>query len=143
MRGTKCNTARRKFSKSSDVFSLLLANPATKLFRNSNIVSCDNRESVYVIIFKSGQTRTEYERVKLGYCHFLAIVHQHRAHGQESQINTLIYAMGDQADDILNSFNLTSAQLKQFHTVKTRFDEHFLVRQNVIFEQAKFNRCRQ
>ena len=62
---------------------------------------------------------------------------------EESQINTLIYAMGDQADDILNSFNLTTTQLKQYHTVKTRFDEHFVVRRNVIFERAKFNRRRQ
>ena len=62
---------------------------------------------------------------------------------EESQINTLIYAMGDQADDILHSFNLTTTQLNQYHTVKTRFDEHFVVRRNTIFERARFNRCRQ
>ena len=32
---------------------------------------------------------------------------------EESQINTLIYAMGDQADDILISFKLSTSQLKQ------------------------------
>ena len=62
---------------------------------------------------------------------------------EESQINMLIYAMGDQADDILNSFKLSTTQLKQYHTVKTKFDEHFVVRRNVIFERAKFNQCRQ
>ena len=62
---------------------------------------------------------------------------------EESQINTLIYAMGDQADDILNSFKLRTTQLKQYHTVKTKFDEHFVVRRNVIFERAKFNQRRQ
>ena len=62
---------------------------------------------------------------------------------EESQINTLIYVMGDQADDILNSFKLSTTQLKQYHTVKTKFDEHFVVRHNVIFEQAKFNQCHQ
>ena len=30
---------------------------------------------------------------------------------EESQINTLIYPMGDQADDILNSFKLSTTQL--------------------------------
>ena len=30
---------------------------------------------------------------------------------EESQINTLIYAMGDQADDILNSFKQSTTQL--------------------------------
>ena len=58
---------------------------------------------------------------------------------EESQINMLIYAMGDQADDILNSFKLRTIQLKQYHTVKTKFDEHFVVRRNVFFERAKFN----
>ena len=62
---------------------------------------------------------------------------------EESQINILIYAMGDQADDILNFFKLSTTQLKQYHTVKTKFDEHFVVRRNVIFEHAKFNRCQQ
>ena len=51
--------------------------------------------------------------------------------------------MGDQADDILTSFKLSTLQLKQYHTVKTKFDEHFVVRQNVIFQRAKFNRRRQ
>lgn len=51
--------------------------------------------------------------------------------------------MGDQADDILNSFKLSVTQLKQYHTVKTKFDEHFVVRRNIIFEQAKFNQRRQ
>ena len=62
---------------------------------------------------------------------------------EESQINTLIYAMGDQADDVLHSFKLSTTQLKQYHTVKTKFDEHFVVRRNVIFERAKFNQRRQ
>ena len=62
---------------------------------------------------------------------------------EESQINMLIYAMGDQADDLLNSFKLSTTQLKQYHTVKTKFDEHFVVRCNVIFERAKFNQCHQ
>jgi len=60
---------------------------------------------------------------------------------EESQINTLIYTMGDQADDILNSFKLSATQLKQYHTIKMKFDEHFLVCRNVIFERAKFNQC--
>ena len=51
----------------------------------------------------------------------------------------LIYAMGDQADDILYSFKLSATQLKRYHTVKTKLDEHFVVRRNVFFERAKFS----
>lgn len=47
--------------------------------------------------------------------------------------------MGDQANDILYSTKLSAAQLKQYHTVKTKFDEHFVICRNVIFKQAKFN----
>ena len=44
---------------------------------------------------------------------------------------------------MLNSLNLTYTQLKQYHTIKTRFDGHFVVCRNVIFEREKFNRSRQ
>ena len=56
---------------------------------------------------------------------------------EESQINMLICPMGDQADDILTSFKLSTTQLKQYHTVKTKFDEHFVVRRNVFFRTGK------
>lgn len=57
-----------------------------------------------------------------------------------TQINTLIYTMGDQAEDILNSFKLNATQLKDYKTVKEKFDSYFVVRRNVIYERAKFNR---
>ena len=59
------------------------------------------------------------------------------------QVNTLIYAMGDQADDILISFTLSDEDRKSYATVKSKFDNHFIQRRNVIFERAKFNRRRQ
>ena len=59
------------------------------------------------------------------------------------QVNTLIYAMGDQADDILRSFTLSDEDRKSYPTVKRKFDNHFIQRRNIIFEQAKFNRRRQ
>ena len=49
--------------------------------------------------------------------------------------------MGDKADDILQSFNLSEEDLKSYKTLKERFDTHFIQRKNIIFERAKFN-CR-
>ena len=63
--------------------------------------------------------------------------------GGEVQVSTLIYAMGDQADDVLRSFTLTEEDRKTYATVKSKFDNHFIQRRNVIFERAKFNRRRQ
>ena len=62
---------------------------------------------------------------------------------ETSQINTLIYAKGDQVDDILTSFNLTEEERKKYDTVIKKFDEHFVIRRKVIFELAKFNQRKQ
>ena len=51
---------------------------------------------------------------------------------EESQIDTLIYSMGDKADDILQSFNLSEDALKSYRTVKEKFDTHFVQRKNNI-----------
>ena len=62
---------------------------------------------------------------------------------EESQVNTLVYSMGDKADDILQSFNLTEADQKKYSTVKDKFERYFVKRRNTIFEHAKFNKRKQ
>ena len=42
------------------------------------------------------------------------------------QVHTLIYSMGDKADDILKSFRLSEDDLKKYDTVKGKFDGHFV-----------------
>ena len=51
--------------------------------------------------------------------------------------------MGNQADNILHSFNLSEEDAKKYTTVKDKFDSHFIKRRNVIFERAKFNMRKQ
>ena len=58
---------------------------------------------------------------------------------QESQINTLIYTVGDQADDILLYFQLSEEDKKKYDVVLTKFQGHFVKRRNVIYERMKFN----
>ena len=53
------------------------------------------------------------------------------------------FAMGDEADDIMTGFRLTEEEKRDYDVVKTKFDGHFVVRRNAIFERAKFNRCSQ
>ena len=62
---------------------------------------------------------------------------------EEAQVNTLIYCMGDDADDILRLFQLAEADAKKYETVKNKFESHFVKRRNVIFERAKFNSRKQ
>ena len=62
---------------------------------------------------------------------------------EEMQVNALIYYMGDQADDILLSFGLSDEDKKKYNTVKGKFEGHFVIRRNTIYERAKFNQRRQ
>ena len=56
----------------------------------------------------------------------------------ENQVNTLVYTMGDVADDILSSFDLSDDEKKNYDTIVEGFKRYF-VKRNVIFECAKFN----
>ena len=57
----------------------------------------------------------------------------------EMQVNTLIYTMGDRADDILRSLTLTVEDRKKYDKV----NEHFVGKRNVIYERVRFNMRRQ
>ena len=54
-------------------------------------------------------------------------------------MNTLIYSIGDDADDILRSFGLTEGESSRYEVVKDKFQSHFIKKRNVIYERAKFN----
>ena len=58
---------------------------------------------------------------------------------EETQINTLIYSMGDKAEDILQSFALSEENAKKYSVVIEKFNSHFIKRCNVIYDRAKFN----
>ena len=58
---------------------------------------------------------------------------------EESQVNTLIYSMGVEADDIVQSLGLTVEDQKKYDEVKKRLEDFFIIKRNVIFERAKFN----
>ena len=51
--------------------------------------------------------------------------------------------MGDVADDILSSFDLTDDEEKNYDTVVEKFELHFVKKRNVIFERARFNQRKQ
>jgi len=51
--------------------------------------------------------------------------------------------MGEEADDILSSTNISNGDRAKYSSVMGKFDEYFKVRKNVIFERARFNRRNQ
>ena len=58
---------------------------------------------------------------------------------EETQIATFIYSMGEDADDIFSTLPLTAKERKVYNTVISKFESHFIIKRNVIFERAKFN----
>ena len=61
--------------------------------------------------------------------------------GDERQVSTLLYCLGDDAEEILDTTRITSED-KKYSKVLDAFDDYFKVRKNIIFERACFNkRC--
>ena len=56
------------------------------------------------------------------------------------QVNTLLYCMGAEADDVLSSTNITTPERLVYATVLQKFEDFVNVRRNVIFERARFNK---
>ena len=61
------------------------------------------------------------------------------AEGDTRQISTLLYCMGDEAEDTLISTNISEEHRKDYSRVIAAFDTFFKVRKNIIFERARFN----
>lgn len=62
---------------------------------------------------------------------------------EENQVNTLIYCMGDEADDVLRGLKLSEDDLKVYKKVKDGFHNFFVVKKNVVYERARFNMRKQ
>ncbi|KAF7659392.1 hypothetical protein LDENG_00298770 [Lucifuga dentata] len=62
---------------------------------------------------------------------------------EETQVNTLIYTMGDKVEDVIILLRLSAQEASEYNTLKAKLDEHFIVRRNVIFESTKFNQRQQ
>lgn len=62
---------------------------------------------------------------------------------QLRQVSTLLYCLGEEAEDVLTSTNITAEERANYASVLAKFDDFFQVRKNVIFERARFNRRNQ
>ena len=58
----------------------------------------------------------------------------------KKQVSTLLYCLGELAETVLSSTNITEEQQKVYDTVIGKFDSFFKVTRNVIFERGRFNR---
>ena len=59
---------------------------------------------------------------------------------EANQVNTLVYCVGDEADDVLRGLDLIMEQREQYEAVKKGFDSYFVPKKNVLYERARFNK---
>ena len=50
------------------------------------------------------------------------------------QVSTLLYCIGEEAEGVITSTNITAKERGDYETVVSKFDEFFKVRRKVIFE---------
>ena len=62
---------------------------------------------------------------------------------EHQQINTLLYCMSQDAEDILQTTWISWAERDKYDSVIERLDKHFGVMKNVVYEWARFNTRRQ
>ena len=60
---------------------------------------------------------------------------------QPRQVSALLYCLGEEADDVLTSTNISEDDRKVYDSVLSKFNDFFKVRKNTISERARFN-CR-
>ena len=56
------------------------------------------------------------------------------------KINTLLYCLGEEAEGVLSSTGITEESRKKYADVVAKFEEHFKVCRNVIYDRAHFNK---
>ena len=55
------------------------------------------------------------------------------------QVSTLLYCLGEEAEDVLSSTNISEDDKTKYSKVLEKLNSFFKIRKNVILEQAKFN----
>ena len=62
---------------------------------------------------------------------------------EERQVSTLLYCLGEEANDVLTLTGISDTDRNKYETVMSKFDEFFTVRRNIMFERARFNQRNQ
>ena len=52
----------------------------------------------------------------------------------------MLHCLGGDAEDMLGSTNITEDNRKHYSEVLEKFDSHFKIRRNLIFERTQFNK---
>ena len=59
---------------------------------------------------------------------------------EERQVCTLLYCLGEDAENVLSYTNIKAKERKNYNAVVQKIDAFFTLRRNIIFERARLNR---
>ena len=62
---------------------------------------------------------------------------------EKRQVSSLLYAMVEKVDDIIDSFRLSDDDRKSYATVRDKFEPYFMKKRNIVFDQVRFSQRRQ
>ena len=64
---------------------------------------------------------------------------------KQKQVSSLAFAMGDETENILNSFRLSDDERKPYTTVRGKFESYmyFVKKRNIVFDRLSFFQSRQ
>ena len=57
---------------------------------------------------------------------------------EKRQVSSLLYAMGEKADDIINSFRLSDDNQNLYAMVRGRFKAYLVKKRNIVFDRVMF-----
>ncbi|GBN58520.1 hypothetical protein AVEN_140084-1 [Araneus ventricosus] len=58
---------------------------------------------------------------------------------EAEQVNSLLYLMGSQSEEIFRTFNLKQTEVDSHEVIKAKFERYFIPTRNVIYDRYKFN----
>ena len=67
------------------------------------------------------------------------VVSELNSRDQGYQVETLLYMMGPQSEDLIKSLSLSASDMKVYKTVCDKITKFYEPRHNIIFQRAKFN----
>ena len=90
----------------------------------------------------TSRSRTEWQRWKRRFEQYKSASGLDKEE-EGRQVSTLLYCLGEEANDVLTSTSISEEDRKKYGKVMEKLDAHFDVRKNIIFERARFNQRNQ
>ena len=92
-----------------------------------------NLQSLTPVSFAKSEAWPKWKCHFEQYCQVSALVEK----GEQHQVNTLLYYLGLDAEEVLDTTSISEDDKKKYENVIDEFDKYFDVKKNVMYECAQ------